>query len=116
MTTVGFLHGRDRRPLQGPAQGDDSLDCTLLLIRTWSGPADLSERIRSALQARPQANVIVLPGLGVLVLAPSMASLQRRTALVQDLILLAAGGRPAVSSTRTEARGKQPHSTCELTK
>ena len=78
----------------------------MLLIRAWSCPADLSARIRAALLTHPQANTIILPGLGVMVLASGVASLQRHTAIVERLILLAAGQKPAVSCGDSEARGK----------
>ncbi len=81
----------------------------MLLIRAWSSPSDLSEIIRAALLIHPQANVIILPGLGVMVLAPSMQALQRRIAVVERLICLAAGQRPFVSSKcASEAPGEGP--------
>ena len=91
---------------QAPVYDEESLECTMLLIRAWSGPVDLSESIRVALLIHPQANVIILPGLGVMVLAPSMQALQRRAAIVERLICLAAGRTPAVSNPASEAHGK----------
>ena len=94
------------RAQQGPVYEAESLECTMLLIRAWSSPKDLSESIRAALLIHPQANEIILPGLGVMVLAPSIQALERRTAIVERLICLAAGERPPLSNNALEAPGE----------
>ena len=100
--------------LQAPVYEEESLECTMLLIRAWSSHADLSESIRTALLMHPQANVAILPGLGVMVLGPSMQALQRRTAIVERLICLAAGGTPTVSSTAPQGRGVESQTHARL--
>jgi len=77
----------------------------MLIIRAWSSTADLSERIRLAMLAKPQANAIIFPGLGVMVLAPSVSSLQRRMTIMERLIFLASGRMPATSSCNGKING-----------
>lgn len=82
----------------------DSLDCSLLLVRAWADERDLAAQLRAALLARPSANVVILQNLGVLVLAPSLASLARRMGLTERLLLLATGApRPAAEGPPSRA-------------
>lgn len=88
----------------------------MLLIRAWRDSADLGAQIRSALLARPSANVVILESAGVLVLAPSLPSLNRRMAAVERLLLVATGAAPpkeaAHSRSKSEATGVQPSKLC----
>lgn len=77
----------------------------MLIIRAWSSASHLSERIRLAMLAKPQANAIIFPGLGVMVLAPSVSSLQRRMTITERLIFLASGRMPATSSCNRKIEG-----------
>ena len=77
----------------------------MLIIRAWSSTADLSERIRLAMLAKPQANAIIFPGLGLMVLAPSVSALQRRMTITERLIFLASGRMPATSSCNRKTDG-----------
>ena len=93
---------------------DESLECTILLIRAWRDATDLGQQLRAALLARPAANVVILQGTGVLVLAPSLASLNRRMSIVERLLLVATGAMPPVlapSRTGSEALGARTHNT-----
>jgi hypothetical protein len=93
---------------------DESLECTILLIRAWRDATDLGQQLRAALLARPAANVVILQGTGVLVLAPSLASLNRRMNIVERLLLVATGAMPPVMApcrTGSEALGVRTHNT-----
>lgn len=77
------------------------------VIRGWSNLRHLTERLRATLRHYPKANAIILPGLGALILAPSLSSLQRGMEIVEQLILLAAG-QPTrrASSADSETQGE----------
>lgn len=93
--------------LQAPTYQDGTLECSMPVIRGWSNLPDLTERLRATLRSSPKANAIILPGLGALVLAPGLSSLQRRMEIVEQLILLAAG-QPThrTSSADSETQGE----------
>ena len=92
--------------LQAPTYQDGTLECSMPVIHGWSNLTDLTERLRATLRSNLTANAIILPGLGALVLAPGLSSLQRRMEIVEQLILLAAG-QPThrASSADSETQG-----------
>lgn len=49
-----LCHSQDAR------MDDESLECTVPLIRAWCGVADLAQQIRAVLLARPTANAVIL--------------------------------------------------------
>ena len=103
--------------LQAAECDREVLECSILLLRSWTDAASLGRGIRRALTARPTANAILLQGLGALVLAPGLQSLYRRMAALERLILLASGAlqpSPPPSRTASEALGAYTISDCYM--